>query len=186
MQWLLSLASRIDALNRRVGHAVAWATLAMVLIAAGNAVARYAGRSLGVNLSSNTLLEAQWYLFSVVFLLGAAWTLADDAHVRVDVLYGRLSKRKQAVIDAAGAVLFLLPFCAFALWVGFPAVQQSWSILEASPDPGGLPRYPIKAAMLVGFGLLGLQGVSQAIHAGAKALGIEEAADEDSGEEGSA
>jgi len=165
MDALSRLAGAIEALSRRVGHAVAWLTLAMVLVAAGNAAARYGGRFLGFNLSSNTLLEAQWYLFSAVFLLGAAWTLADDAHVRVDVLYSRLGERGKAVVDLGGAVLFLLPFCAFALWVGWPVVEQSWSVLEGSPDPGGLPRYPIKALMLVGFGLLGLQGVAQAIRA---------------------
>lgn len=165
MRALQRLADWIDDLSRRVGHAVSWLTLVMVLIAAGNAVARYLGRFLGANLSSNTFLEAQWYLFSVVFLLGAAWTLQEDAHVRVDVIYGRLPARGRAAIDLAGGLLFLLPFCVLALWFTVPTVLASWATGEVSPDPGGLARYPIKTVVLVAFVLLALQGVAQIIKA---------------------
>lgn len=153
----------VDALTERIGRAVSWLVLAMVLIGAYNAVARYVGRSIGVNLSSNAYLEAQWYLFSLVFLMGAAYTFKHDNHVRVDVLYGRLSKRGQLWLNLIGTVVFLLPFSFFTLWVSWPSVQNSWRVLEGSPDPGGLPRYPIKTMILVAFALLALQGVAEVV-----------------------
>lgn len=156
----MNLARWIDALNERIGKAVGWLVLCMVLLGAYNAVARYLGRWLGLNLGSNLYLEAQWYLFSIIFLLGAAYTLKHDEHVRVDVLYGRLSKRARVWIDLLGTVLFLLPFSIFCLWVSWPTVRNSWSVLEGSSDPGGLPRYPIKSLILVAFGLLVLQGIA--------------------------
>ena len=163
MSALQALSRAIDRFMAKLGRAVAWLTLVMVLIGAGNAVLRYVGRFVHQNLTSNAFLEAQWYLFSVVFLLGAAPTLLEDRHVRVDVFYGRLSKKRKAALDLAGTLLFLLPFCAFALWVCFPSVQASFDVREASPDPGGLPRWPIKALILVSFWLLIAQAVSEAI-----------------------
>ena len=158
-RWL-RLAALIDRLNERVGRLVLWLTLAMVLIGAYNAVARYLDRFTGWGLSSNLYLELQWYLFSAVFLGAAAYTLKHDAHVRVDVLYGRLSARGKAWINLLGTAFFLLPFCALVLWTSVPFVANSWAVLEGSPDPGGLPRYPIKALIPVAFGLLLLQGVA--------------------------
>ncbi len=155
------LAAAVDGLNEWIGRGVEWLALAMVLIGAYNALARYATRFTDLALASNALFELQWYLFSLIFLLGAAYGLNHDVHVRVDVLYGRLSVRGKAVVDLLGSVLFLLPFCVLMLWVSFPAVRNSWVIREVSPDPGGLPRYPIKALILVSFGLLLLQGLSQ-------------------------
>ncbi|MEM7307113.1 MAG: TRAP transporter small permease subunit [Planctomycetota bacterium] len=163
MRGLLSASRAIDRLNDRLGRLVAWLALAMILVGAFNAVARYLGRFTGRDLSSNTYVELQWYLFSLVFLLGAAYTLRRDQHVRVDVLYGRLSRRTKAWIDLVGTVVFLLPFCVFVLWVAWPYVMNSVEVREGSPDPEGLPRYPIKAAILVSFVLLLLQGVSEAI-----------------------
>jgi len=163
MAFWLRLARAINRLNGAIGHAVAWLTLAMVLIGAFNAVVRYLDRWTGWRLSSNAYLELQWYLFSVVFLLGAAWTLRTGAHVRVDVLYGRLGKRGKAWIDLGGTLLFLIPFCVFALWVSWPSVYNSWAVREVSPDPGGLARYPIKAMIPLAFALLLLQAVSELI-----------------------
>ncbi|UCC26230.1 MAG: TRAP transporter small permease subunit [Gemmatimonadales bacterium] len=163
MQTLRLLAGLIDRLNVRLGALLRWLALLMVLMGAYNAVARYLTRYAGVSLSSNALNEAQWYLFSLIFLLGAAYGLKVDAHVRVDVLYGRLSRRAQGWIDLLGGLLFLLPFAAVMLWVSFPTVRNSWVIGEVSPDPGGLPRYPIKAVILVSFALLLLQGLAQVV-----------------------
>lgn len=160
---LSRLGRTIDQLNAGIGRAVAWLSLAMVLIGAYNAVARYLGRHLGVELSDNAYIEAQWYLFSALFLLGAADTLRTDGHVRVDVLHARLGPRSRALIDLLGTLLLLLPFCAMATYFSLPAVESSWSILEQSPDPGGLPRYPLKTLIPVSFLLLGLQGLSLAI-----------------------
>lgn len=151
----------IDRLNDVIGRTVLWLVGLMVLIGAYNAVARYLNRFTETNLASNAYLEAQWYLFSLVFLLGAAYALKEDAHVRVDVLYGRLGPRGKAWIDLAGTVLFLIPFSLLMLWVSWPSVAASWRVREVSPDPGGLPRYPIKAVILVAFVLLLLQGISQ-------------------------
>ena len=156
-------AQLVDRLNECIGKLVGWLVLAMILIGAFNALARYAGRWLGVNLSSNAYLEAQWYLFSLVFLLGAAYTLKHDGHVRVDVLYSRLSQRRRDWIDLVGTLVLLLPFSAFCLAVSWPAVYNSWAVLEGSPDPGGLPRYPLKTMILVAFVLLILQGLAQLV-----------------------
>lgn len=159
----LRLSSLIDGLNARLGGFIGWLTLLMVLVGAYNTIVRYLGRYFGVSLSSNAYLELQWYLFSLVFLLGGAYALLRNAHVRVDVLYGRLSRRSQAWFDLIGTLLFLIPFCLFVVWASFPAVRNSWAVWETSPDPGGLPRYPIKTFILIGFVLLVLQGVSEVI-----------------------
>lgn len=160
MQGWLRVAAGIDRFNEWTGRLVYWLTLGMVLIGAYNALVRYLGRFTGLNLSSNTYIELQWYMFSIVFLLGAAYTLRHDAHVRVDVLYGRLSARGRAWINVLGTVLFLIPFCLFVLWTSWPTVRNAWAVLEQSPDPGGLPRYPIKTLIPLAFVLLMLQGVA--------------------------
>ena len=172
MQALLRVSAWIDRVSSWVGKAAAWLALAMVLIGAFNAVARYGGRWIGVDLASNAFIELQWYLFSLLFLLGAAWTLRDDDHVRVDVLYGRLSAKKKAWIDLLGVLFFLLPFCAFAILTSLPALESSWAVRELSPDPGGLPRYPLKTVLPLAFGLLALQGISQGIKALARIRGV--------------
>ena len=159
----LRVSDAIDRVTGIVGRAAAWLALVMVLVGAFNAVARYLGRYIGFNLSSNVYLELQWYLFSMLFLLGAAWVLRENAHVRVDVLYARVSTRAQSLINILGTLLLLVPFSAFVLWVSTPVVRSSWMIREGSPDPGGLPRYPLKALILVCFALLLLQAVSELI-----------------------
>jgi len=162
-RFLRRASAAIDALNDRIGLGIRWLALIMVLLGAFNAVARYLTRYVGVSLSSNAYLDLQWYLFSLIFLLGAAYGLRHDVHVRVDVLYSRLSPKARAWIDLAGSVLFLLPFSVLMLFVSWPAVRNSWAIHETSPDPGGLPRYPIKTVILLSFVLLVLQGFSQIV-----------------------
>lgn len=159
----MRVSAVIDRVTGGIGRAVSWLILAMVIIAAFNAVARYLGRYIGINLSSNAYLELQWYLFSMVFLLGAAWVLREDSHVRVDVLFSRVSARTQSLINIVGTLLLLIPFCAFVLWVSIPVVRNSWIIREGSSDPGGLPRYPLKALIIVCFALLLLQALSELI-----------------------
>jgi len=172
LQAALRVARAIDELNRRVGAAVAWLALVMIVLGAFNAGARYANR-LGFDLASNAYIEAQWYLFSAIFLLGAAAALREDAHVRVDVLYGRLSGRTRTWIDLIGTLLFLIPFAVLAIAVSWPAVASSWHVLEGSPDPGGLPRYPIKSLIPLAFALLILQGAAQAVRCVARLRGQE-------------
>ena len=158
MKALLRLSELIDALNERVGVLVTWLVLLVTLLSAANAVVRYAFRY-----SSNAYLEAQWYLFGLIFLWGAGWTLKHNGHVRVDVLYGRLSKRAQLWIDLLGTLFFLLPMVGLVLWLSWPIVMESLRIREMSPDAGGLPRWPIKLAVPIGLVLLALQGVSELI-----------------------
>lgn len=165
MQFLLKLARGIDWLNEKIGHGVYWLGLLMILIGVYNATARYLGAFIGENLSSNAYLEAQWYLFGAIFLLGASYTLRHNDHVRVDVLYGKLSERGKAWVDLLGSLIFLIPFCVIVLWLSLDWVAFSWRILETSSNPGGLPRYPIKTVIPIAFALLTLQGISQAIKA---------------------
>jgi TRAP-type mannitol/chloroaromatic compound transport system permease small subunit len=159
----LRMVQLVDDLSERIGQAASWLSLLMVLLGAYNAVVRYLGRFASWNLSSNAYIEAQWYMFSALFLLGGSYTLKQDKHVRVDVLYGRLSPRGKARMDLAGALVFLIPFCVFCLWVSWPSVRNSWAVLEISPDPGGLVRYPIKSLILVAWGLMLLQGIAEAV-----------------------
>jgi TRAP-type mannitol/chloroaromatic compound transport system permease small subunit len=163
MNTWLHIAQRIDRFSETTGRVVYYCTLAMVSIGAFNAVARYTDKYTGLGLSSNTWLELQWYLFGLVFLLGAAYTLKHDDHVRVDVLYGRLSPKGKAWINLAGTLLFLFPFCVLMLYMSIPMVENSWAVLEQSPDPGGLPRYPIRTIIPIAFVLVMAQGVSMTI-----------------------
>ena len=163
MSSLQRVAAVVDRLNDRIGAAIQWLTLIMVLVGAFNALARYATRYTGLSLSSNAYLDLQWYFFSLIFLLGAGYGLNHEYHVRVDILYEKMGRRSKAWLDLLGTVLFLIPFSAVMLWVSWTPVWNSWRIRESSPDPGGLPRYPIKAVILVAFLLLLLQGLSYAL-----------------------
>jgi len=160
MQRWLRLARSIDALTERIGRLTYWLTLAMVLLGSYNAIARYMERYTGLGLSSNMYLELQWYLFSLVFLLGAAYGLKHDVHVRVDVVYESLSKRGRAWINLLGTALFLFPFSLLMLVMSWPMVRNTWAVWEQSPDPGGLPRYPIKTVIPLAFLLLIAQGIA--------------------------
>lgn len=155
---LLSLSRRIDWVNEQVGRFIYWLILVAVLISAGNAIARKL-----FNLSSNALLEAQWYLFSAVFLLGAGYTLLRNEHVRIDVLSQRWSPRIRAWIDIFGTVVFLLPMSVIMVWLSWPMFIESVAHREVSVNAGGLLRWPVKLLIPVGFCLLCLQGLSELI-----------------------
>lgn len=165
MQHLLKISRWIDALNEWVGRLTLGLVLLMVLVGVWNVVGRYIGFALQQNLSSNALIELQWYLFDLVFLLGAAYTLKHGEHVRVDVFYTHWRHQRQALANLIGAIAFLIPFSILVIAMSWKAVLDSWTIREISPDPGGLARYPIKFMLLVSFGLLILQGFSEAIKA---------------------
>lgn len=137
------------------GKSVAWLTLAMVLLTFSIVVLRY-----GFNLGWIWLQESLTYMHVAVFTIAAAWTLQVDDHVRVDIFYAGMSKRKRARVDLLGTLIFLLPFCIFLLVMAWPYVANSWKLLEASREAGGLPLvYMLKSLMLVMPGLLLLQGV---------------------------
>ena len=163
MRTLLLIGDRIDLINQWVGRIISWLVLIMVLVGVYNAVTRKLSQTIGVDLSSNAYIEAQWYMFSLVFLWGAAYTLKHGGHVRVDVIFSRISRRSQAWIDILGTVLFLVPFCLVVLWISVPYASESWRVFEQSPDPGGLPRYLIKSAIPLAFVLLLLQAFSELI-----------------------
>jgi TRAP-type mannitol/chloroaromatic compound transport system permease small subunit len=157
MRGLLAAARAIDALNERVGGLAAWLVLACVLVSAGNAVARY-----GFNLGSNAFLEIQWYLYSIVYLCAAGYTLRHDAHVRIDLVAGRFPPRLRAWIDVFGSLFMLAPVCVVLIAYGWSAFLESYRIGEVSPDAGGLARWPIKLVVPLAFALLLLQGLAEA------------------------
>lgn len=171
MQVLLRVSDAIDALNEWIGSKTAYIVIAMVAIGFVNVVARYVGRFIGTRLTSNAIIELQWYLFSIMFFLGFAYILKHNLNVRVDFWYANWPPRRRALIDFAGTLLFLIPFCILAIVVTINPVLFSWGRLpngnwgtwEVSPDPDGLPRAPIKSMIIVAFVLLLLQAISQAI-----------------------
>jgi len=150
------IARVIDQLNEWIGRVTIWLVLLTVLISAGNAVSRYL-----FNMSSNAMLEIQWYLFSMIFLCCAGYTLKHDGHVRIDLIYGRLPKRGKAVVNILGGLLFLLPVCLLMIKMSWSVFLTSYGIGENSPDAGGLPRWPIKLVPAIGFFLLLLQCLAQ-------------------------
>ena len=158
MNALLALSRGIDALNQRIGHAVYWLVLAAVVISATNAIVRKV-----FNWSSNSLLEIQWYLFSAVFLLCAAYTLLKNEHVRIDVVAGRLSKRAQTWIDIIGTVFFLMPMSILIMYLSWKTFQNAYASDEVSTNAGGLILWPARLLVPVGFFLLVLQGFSELV-----------------------
>ena len=158
MDTLLSLSRAIDAVSRFFGRFIIWLVLAAALISAANAIARKA-----FNIGSNAFLEIQWYLFGAVFLLGAGYTLLQNAHVRIDVLAGKLSMRTRMYIDIGGILVFLLPMCWFMIEFAWPVVVGAYVSGEMSSNSGGLIRWPVYALVPLGFALLGLQAISELI-----------------------
>jgi len=155
---LLSLSRAIDKLNERVGLTVSWLVLAAVLISAANAIVRKA-----FNVSSNSFLEIQWYLFSVVFLFCAGYTLLRNQHVRIDVIAGRLSPQAQAWIDILGTIFFLMPMAITIMWLSWPVFVQAYQRGEVSTNAGGLLIWPARLIVPIGFFLLVIQGLSELI-----------------------
>ncbi|MDD5325124.1 MAG: TRAP transporter small permease subunit [Polaromonas sp.] len=167
MQALLKLSKAVDWLNAQVGKYVIWLILASTVISAINAVVRKV-----FDVSSNAYLEIQWYLFAASFLLAAAYTLLNGEHVKIDVIYGRLSKRGQTWIDVLGFTFFLLPFCSAVLWFSVPFFLKGFHSNEMSSNAGGLIRWPVYMMLPLGFGLLWLQGISELIKRIAFLMGL--------------
>lgn len=155
---LLALARGIDAVNARIGKLASWLIVAAILVSALNAVVRKL-----FDVSSNSWLELQWVLFAAVFLLCASWTLLDNEHIRIDIVNSHLSKRVRDGIDIFGHLFFLLPFSILLLWTSVPFFLNSYGIDEQSLNAGGLPQWPAKALVPLGFFLLTLQGISELI-----------------------
>ncbi|MCF6247948.1 MAG: TRAP transporter small permease subunit [Desulfobacula sp.] len=158
MYFLDKFVSIVDGLSDKIGYLVGWLTTLMVLIVFYDTVMRYA-----FNHGNVALQELEWHLFSIVFLLGAAYTLKQDGHVRVDIIFVNLSEKTKAWIDFLGIFLFLIPFSIMVIYSAKGFVMSSWAVREISPDPGGLgARYLLKAMIPLGFFLLIVQGLSQA------------------------
>jgi TRAP-type mannitol/chloroaromatic compound transport system permease small subunit len=155
---MLALSRAIDAITERVGRFVYWLVLIVVLISAANAIVRKL-----FNYSSNAYLEIQWYLFSVIFLFGAGYTLLRNEHVRIDIISGRLSARAQNWIDVVGIVLFLWPMSFVIMWLSWPLFVDSLARHEVSSNAGGLLIWPARLMMPIGFALLIMQSVSELI-----------------------
>ncbi len=156
MKGLVGLARGIDGLTEKLGTVVPWLVLFAVLVSAINAIVRKA-----FDISSNAFLEMQWYMFGAVFLLCSGYTLLRQEHVRIDVIYGRFSRRTQVKIDIFGTLFFLLPMCALLLWFSWPFFLSSFNSGEVSSNAGGLVVWPAKLLIPLGFVLLTIQGVSE-------------------------
>ncbi len=158
MNFLMKLSRVIDALNHRVAASVIWLVLIAVLVSAVNALIRKV-----FNLSSNAFLELQWVLFSGIFLFGAAQALQLNQHVRIDILSSRLSARTRVKIELFGTLFFLLPMALLIVYLSWPVFISAFQSGEVSANAGGLVVWPARLMMPLGFLLLLLQGVSQAI-----------------------
>ncbi|OHC63980.1 MAG: C4-dicarboxylate ABC transporter substrate-binding protein [Rhodocyclales bacterium GWA2_65_19] len=158
MQGLLKLSRLVDWLNGQLGRGLKWLILAAVLISAGNAIVRKA-----FDMSSNALLEIQWYLFAAVFMLGAGFAFLKNAHVRIDFISNHLSARTRNLIDIIGIVVFLLPLCYMLVTLSWPLFANAWNSGEMSQNAGGLIRWPMYGLIPLGFALLALQGLSELI-----------------------
>ena len=158
MQSLLKLSRGIDAFTRWVGGRLAWLILVAVVISAVNAVVRKV-----FDTSSNSWLELQWVLFSIVFLLCSAWTLLDNEHIRIDIVNNMLPKQVRNSIDIIGHLFFLMPLCIIMIITGVPFFRRSVEINEQSGNAGGLPQWPAKSLIMIGFALLLVQAISELI-----------------------
>ena len=158
MKPLLAFSRAVDFVNEHIGRFVYWAILIMVLVSSGNATSRYA-----LNMASNAWLELQWYLFALVFLLCAGYTLLHNEHIRIDVISSHLSRRAQVWIDVFGLIVFLLPMSVLIMWLSWPIFMNAWTSGEISGSAGGLIRWPARLMVPVGFFLLSAQGVSELI-----------------------
>ena len=158
MQSLLKLSRGIDAFTRWTGKRLAWLILVAVIVSALNAIVRKA-----FDTSSNSWLELQWVLFSVVFLLCSPWTMLDNEHIRIDIVNQMLPKRVRDSIDVIGHVVFLMPLCVVMIITGGPFFMRSVEINEQSGNAGGLPQWPTKSLVIIGFTFLLVQGISELI-----------------------
>ena len=169
------MATFIDALNEKVGRWVAWLAITMALVQFSVVVGRYV-----FNAGSTAAQESIWYMHGLIFMLGAGYTLLHDGHVRVDIYYREVTPRRKALIDALGAVFFLIPLCVLTVYLSWSYVFNAWYnsysgtwVLEGSTEGSGLPLiFALKTAIPIFAVLLGLQGVSMLVKAGACLTGV--------------
>lgn len=154
-----SFAQLLNKTNDWIGNKVIWLSAALVLLFSYDVLMRYL-----FNTTRVWITEMEWHLFSLLFLLGAAYALKDDRHVRVDLFYQKFSPRKKAIVDLTGTIFLLIPWCLMVIWHSAQYALNSLHQLEGSPNPGGLPyRFVIKSAITLGFLLLLMQAFAQII-----------------------
>jgi TRAP-type mannitol/chloroaromatic compound transport system permease small subunit len=158
LQSLLKMSRGIDAFTKWTGKRLAWLILVAVVVSAINAIIRKT-----FDTSSNSWLELQWVLFSIVFLLCSSWTLLDNEHIRIDIVNNMMPKKVRDSIDVIGHIFFLMPLCVVMIITGIPFFLRSWRINEQSGNAGGLPQWPAKSLIMIGFAMLLVQGVSELI-----------------------
>ncbi|WP_424626965.1 TRAP transporter small permease subunit [Bradyrhizobium sp. SYSU BS000235] len=167
MQSLLKLSRGIDTFSTWIGRWTSWLVVVAVIISAVNAVVRKV-----FDVSSNTYLELQWVLFSVVFLLCAPWTLLKGEHIKIDIVNHALPLKVRSWIDMIGHIFFLLPFCAILVWTAIPFFLVSYHQNEQSFSAGGLPQWPTKSLIMIGLAILFVQGISEIIKRAAIMRGL--------------
>ena len=151
------LVQLIEFVNERMGRIAGWLLFMLVLLVTGDVVSRYL-----FNTGLVAIQETEWWLFSIVFLIGAGYTFLHKGHVRVDIVYSRLSDKWKDIVDLSCAFVFLFPLCVLVIVTSWKFVAASWVVSEYSPDPGGLPAYYVlKAFIPLGFLLLALQGMAE-------------------------
>lgn len=156
---LRRLARKIDAFQEHWGRGVSWLMFGMVVVVFGDVIFRYIFHRSWV-----LIQELEWHLFGLVYLLAAGYTMLYDEHVRIDIVYAKFSPRKKAWFDFVLLFVFFFPSCLLIIYTTWPFVKHSFAVYEGSPDPGGIPaRWALKAVIILGFALLILQGISQAI-----------------------
>jgi TRAP-type mannitol/chloroaromatic compound transport system permease small subunit len=154
----LPVSRTIDTINTWLGKRIAWLIVAAVVVSAVNASVRKI-----FDTSSNSWLELQWVLFSVVFLLCSPWTLLANEHIRIDIVNNLMPKRWRDSIDVVGHLFFLMPLCVIMILTGIPFFLRSIEINEQSGNAGGLPQWPSKALIMIGFVMLFAQAISELV-----------------------
>lgn len=154
--FLKGIVSLAGTINEWIGRSVSWLTLVLVIVVCIDITRRKL-----VDETAAWIMELEWHLFALIFLLGAGYALKHDRHVRVDLFYSNFSKRDKAWIDLFGTILFLIPWCILIIYTSYHYALEAYDIGEGSPNPGGLPsRYLIKGAITAGMFLLLLQAFS--------------------------
>lgn len=158
MNAFLKFSAGVDTMNKWFGYIASFCVLAACIVSSSNAGVRYL-----FNMGSNAWLELQWYLFAYLVMLGAAYVLKVNEHVRVDLLYGMLSVRGKIWVDLMGFLVFLMPATLYLLWLCVPPAIDAFHTGEISPNAGGLVRWPARLALPIGFALVALQGLSEIV-----------------------
>jgi len=160
-RWITHISNAIDSIVDRLGRGVSWLTAVLMTIICVDVIMRYLFSS-----TKTWVIELEWHLFAIIFLIGASYTLLHDKHVRVDLFYERFGNKKKSIVNAIGILLFLVPWTMVVIYYGWDYMLNSFSFREGSSQPNGLPaRYVIKSFIVSGFVLLLLQGISEILKA---------------------